>query len=95
MVCRNIITPAPCSDYSWDPKRESIALHFVADAGFRDIASFRIQLGEIDFTRAELNVSGVTLTAIPEPGMYAAVAGVGLCVWAGVRRGRQGPGLNA
>jgi hypothetical protein len=77
--------------YSWEPKRESIALRdFVGEANFRDIAGFQIQLGEIDFTRAELNVSGVTLTAIPEPGMYAVVAGLGLCVWAAVRRGRKG-----
>jgi hypothetical protein len=73
--------------YSWEPKRESIALRdFIGDADFRDIAGFQIQLGEIDFTRAELNVSGVTLTAVPEPQAYAMAVGLALCLWAGIRR---------
>ena len=76
--------------YSHEPLHESIALKdFVGDANFRDIAGFELQLGDIDFTRGTLNVSGATLTVIPEPRTYALAVGAGLCLWAGLQKQRQ------
>ena len=77
--------------YSHEPKQESIALRdFTGDADFRDIAGFQLQLGDIDFTRGELNLSGATLTVIPEPGAYGLVAAAGLGLSVAVRRRTAG-----
>jgi hypothetical protein len=80
------------SFYSHESLRKSIALgDFVGDADFRDIAGFELQLGEIDFLRGELEVSAATLTAIPEPGTYALVAGISLLAWAAIRSRKKQP----
>lgn len=80
---------ASVSFYSSEPFEKSIPFgSFVGNANLHDIAGFQLQIGHLDGRREQIELSGATLTVIPEPTQSAMFTAAGLTAYTLFRRRR-------